>query len=61
LIAKQAAETFISSSLYNDFLIVETILNSVPEHIFDSLEKELSQFDSKLRSIISELGEEELS
>ena len=56
-------DDLLSSTLYNDFLIVGTILNSVPEAILEELQRELASFDSRLRSPISILGrsKEELS
>ena len=56
---KNTSKLFTYSTLYNDFLIVDTILDSVPEHIFESLNKELVAFDHKLRSFVSLLHSED--
>ena len=56
---KNAPKLYYYSTLYNDFLIVDTILDTVPEHIFESLQKELYSFDEKLRSIISLLNSDD--
>lgn len=57
---KNTPKLFTCSTLYNDFLIVDTILDSVPEHIFESLHKELATFDEKLRSLITLLNSEDV-
>lgn len=55
---QEIATPFPSATFYNDFLIVRTILHSLPEHILEALQKELRTFEQRLRCLLPITGDQ---